>query len=158
MDLSENGAQPMTSHSGRYVIAYNGEIYNYRKIAAGLLAEKRVSAFRGSSDTEVLLEAVESYGVEKAISLCKGMFAMALYDQKEQILYLVRDRIGESRFTMARWEEALPLLRISDALHCWTGSIIPSTGTCWICILSTVIFRRPIPFIRGSINWKRETY
>ena len=45
--------------------------------------------------TEVLLEAVESYGVEKAISLCKGMFAMALYDQKEQILYLVRDRIGE---------------------------------------------------------------
>lgn len=95
VDLSENGAQPMTSHSGRYVIAYNGEIYNYRKIAAGLLAEKRVSAFRGSSDTEVLLEAVESYGVEKAISLCKGMFAMALYDQKEQILYLVRDRIGE---------------------------------------------------------------
>ena len=95
VDLSETGAQPMTSHSGRYVIAYNGEIYNYRKIAAGLLAEGRVKAFRGSSDTEVLLEAVESYGVEKAISLCKGMFAMALYDQKEQILYLVRDRIGE---------------------------------------------------------------
>lgn len=95
VDLSETGHQPMVSHSGRYVIAYNGEIYNYKKIAAKLLEEKKVDAFRGTSDTEVLLEAFEAYGVKEAISLCKGMFAIALYDQKEDLLYLLRDRIGE---------------------------------------------------------------
>lgn len=95
VDLSENGAQPMTSHSGRYVISYNGEIYNYKKIAGKLLKEGKVKAFKGTSDTEVLLEAFESYGVKEAIGLCKGMFAIALYDKKEQLLYLIRDRIGE---------------------------------------------------------------
>ena len=95
VDLSENGAQPMTSHSGRYVIAYNGEIYNYKKIAKKLMDEGKVSAFRGTSDTEVLLEAFEAYGVKEAISMCKGMFAIALYDKKESCLYLLRDRIGE---------------------------------------------------------------
>lgn len=95
VDLSENGAQPMTSHSGRYVIAYNGEIYNYKKIARRLLAEGKVDAFRGTSDTEVLLEAFEAYGIKEAISLCKGMFGIALYDKREQDLYLIRDRIGE---------------------------------------------------------------
>ena len=95
VDLSENGAQPMASHSGRFEIVFNGEIYNYRKLANRLLREKKTDGFRGTSDTEVLLEAVEAYGVKEAITLCKGMFALALYDKKEQYLYLVRDRIGE---------------------------------------------------------------
>lgn len=95
VDLSANGAQPMESHSGRYAIAYNGEIYNYRKIAKKLTEEKKVSAFRGTSDTEVLLEAMEAYGVNGAIALCKGMFAIALYDKKERELFLLRDRVGE---------------------------------------------------------------
>lgn len=95
VDLSSNGAQPMESHSGRYAIAYNGEIYNYRKIAKKLTEEKKVSAFRGTSDTEVLLEAMEAYGVNGAIALCKGMFAIALYDKKERELFLLRDRVGE---------------------------------------------------------------
>lgn len=95
VDLSENGAQPMTSHSGRFEIAFNGEIYNYRKLADRLLKENKATEFKGTSDTEVLLEAVEAYGVKEAITLCKGMFALALYDKKEQCLYLVRDRIGE---------------------------------------------------------------
>ena len=63
VDLSENGAQPMTSHSGRYVITYNGEIYNYKKLSDRLLSEGKVSAFRGTSDTEVLLESFEAYGI-----------------------------------------------------------------------------------------------
>ncbi len=95
VDLSENGGQPMESRSGRYVIAFNGEIYNYKKIAAKLQEEKRVEGFRGTSDTEVLLEAMEAYGVKKAVSMCKGMFAIALYDKKERELYLLRDRVGE---------------------------------------------------------------
>lgn len=62
VDLSENGAQPMQSHSGRFEIAFNGEIYNYKQIAKRLLDEKKVDHFRGGSDTEVLLEAMEHYG------------------------------------------------------------------------------------------------
>lgn len=95
VDLSQNGSQPMASHSGRYVIAYNGEIYNYKQVAERLMAEKKVDGFRGSSDTEVLLEAFEAYGIRQAISMCKGMFAISLYDRKEKTLYLLRDRVGE---------------------------------------------------------------
>lgn len=95
VDLSEAGLQPMKSHSGRYVMVYNGEIYNYKKLSRKLLNEKKVDRFRGTSDSEVILEAFEAYGVEETIAQCKGMFAIALYDTKEQKLYLLRDRIGE---------------------------------------------------------------
>lgn len=95
VDLSENGAQPMHSSSGRYVCVFNGEIYNYRKLRDRLLAEKKVTAFRGTSDTEVLLEAFEAYGVQETIRQCKGMFAIALLDKKTGRITLIRDRIGE---------------------------------------------------------------
>lgn len=95
VDLSENGAQPMHSAWGRYVCVFNGEIYNYRIIRDKLLAEKKVRAFRGTSDTEVLLEAFEAYGVRETIAMCKGMFAIALLDKETGKLTLIRDRIGE---------------------------------------------------------------
>lgn len=95
LDLSSGGAQPMVSHSGRYVISYNGEIYNYKEVEEKLRRENKLKALNGSSDTEVLLEALEAYGVKEGISLCKGMFAIALYDKKERELWLLRDRVGE---------------------------------------------------------------
>lgn len=95
VDLSENGAQPMTSHSGRFVCVFNGEIYNYKKVKDRLLQEKKVEAFRGGSDTEVLLEAFEAYGVEETLGMCKGMFAIALFDKETKKITLMRDRIGE---------------------------------------------------------------
>ncbi|MBD5451123.1 MAG: asparagine synthase (glutamine-hydrolyzing) [Lachnospiraceae bacterium] len=95
IDLSENGAQPMHSASGRYVCVFNGEIYNYRTIRDKLLKEKKVTSFRGGSDTEVLLEAFEAYGVAETLALCKGMFAIALFDRQTKKLTLMRDRIGE---------------------------------------------------------------
>ena len=95
VDLSPNGVQPMTSHSGRYTMVFNGEIYNHRVLAKRLLDEKRVEAFRGTSDTEVLLEAFEQYGIEETISFCKGMFAIALYDNETHDIWMLRDRIGE---------------------------------------------------------------
>ena len=95
VDLSANGAQPMVSRSGRYVISYNGEIYNCREIAEKLVKEGRVQSFRGTSDTEILLEAAESYGLDETLKLCTGMFALALYDRKEKTLSLARDRVGE---------------------------------------------------------------
>ena len=95
VDLSENGAQPMPSASGRFVCVFNGEIYNYRRLRDKLLKEKKVTAFRGTSDTEVLVEAVEAYGVAETIRHCKGMFAIALFDRQTGKLTLIRDRIGE---------------------------------------------------------------
>ena len=95
VDLSENGAQPMHSASGRYVCVFNGEIYNYKTIRDKLLSEEKVAAFRGSSDTEVLLEAFEAYGVKETIAMCKGMFAIALYDKLTKKITLFRDRVGE---------------------------------------------------------------
>ncbi len=95
VDLSANGAQPMHSASDRYVCVFNGEIYNYKFIRDKLLTEKKVTAFKGTSDTEVLLEAFEAYGVRETIAMCKGMFAIALLDKKTGKLTLLRDRIGE---------------------------------------------------------------
>ena len=95
VDLSETGTQPMESHSGRFCMVFNGEIYNHRSLRKKLKEEKGVTAFKGTSDTEVLLELFEAYGIQEGISLCKGMFAIALYDRREKTLYLIRDRIGE---------------------------------------------------------------
>lgn len=95
VDLSSAGAQPMVSHNGRYIIAYNGEIYNCDLIKERLLREHKVTGFRGTSDTEILLESIAAYGLEDTLKLAKGMFAIALYDKQEQTLSLARDRVGE---------------------------------------------------------------
>ena len=92
IDLSPAGAQPMVSASGRYVLSYNGEIYNTAELRAEL--EARGVAFRGYSDTEVLLEGCAAWGVEWTARRLIGMFAFALWDRSERCLYLVRDRMG----------------------------------------------------------------
>ncbi len=94
-DLSSNGSQPMVSRSERYVIVYNGEIYNADKLSDLLKNKGYVTAFRGSSDTEVLLEAIEHLGIGETLKFCKGMFALAVYDRETHEICLARDRIGE---------------------------------------------------------------
>ena len=93
IDLSPLAAQPMHSASGRMVISFNGEIYNYRALRSDL--ERAGHQFRSASDTEVLLEAIECWGVETALQRTRGMFAFALWDRQERSLYLARDRFGE---------------------------------------------------------------
>jgi asparagine synthase (glutamine-hydrolysing) len=83
----------MVSESGRYCIAFNGEIYNFLESRTRLV--KLDHQFRGHSDTEVLLAAIDHYGLNRALQLCVGMFAFALWDAQEQVLHLARDRVGE---------------------------------------------------------------
>ena len=92
IDLAATGRQPMVSPSGRYVIAFNGEIYNFRELRREL--ESGGARFRGTGDTEVLLAAIEAWGLERALARAAGMFAFALFDRIERRLVLVRDRLG----------------------------------------------------------------
>jgi asparagine synthase (glutamine-hydrolysing) len=93
VELSPAGAQPMHSVDERFVVTFNGEIYNFREIREELRAKGR--RFRGNSDTEVLLESVAEWGLVAAVRRFVGMFAFALFDRAERKVHLVRDRFGE---------------------------------------------------------------
>lgn len=104
LDLSPQGHQPMTSHGGRYVIAFNGEIYNHQALRKELerslsppssITKEGMVDWRGHSDTEVMLAAFERWGIEGALPRFNGMFAFALWDTRERVLHLARDRFGE---------------------------------------------------------------
>lgn len=119
LDLSAAGHQPMISHCGRYVIVFNGEIYNHLELRSELekvvlasesfsayaegevntqpqnLQKKKREGWRGHSDTETLLAAIAAWGVEATLRRCVGMFALALWDRKTRTLTLARDRMGE---------------------------------------------------------------
>ena len=123
LDLSPQGHQPMASHDGRWVIAFNGEIYNHaelrRQLGDGIV-------WRGHSDTEVLLEAVAAWGVEAALARFDGMFAFALWDRSERSLVLARDRFGEKPLYWAEMGGSLLFgseLKALAAHPAWDGAI-----------------------------------
>lgn len=93
IDLSAQGHQPMRSQDGKFVVVFNGEIYNYEVLGAELRARGR--RFSGHSDTEVLLVLIEEFGLESALKKCVGMFAVAVWNTRDRVLQLARDRFGE---------------------------------------------------------------
>lgn len=94
LDLSPAGYQPMVSVSGRWVIAFNGEVYNFAEIRGAIEVDGWTGQWRGHSDTEVILEALAFWGVRHAVSQFNGMFALAVWDRQERRLTLMRDRLG----------------------------------------------------------------
>lgn len=97
IDLTPEGSQPMVSQSGRYIIVFNGEIYNYQRLRERLGHENRetIAQLRGHSDTEVMLACMEQWGVPEAVRQFVGMFSFTVYDTRQRRLFLVRDRMGE---------------------------------------------------------------
>ncbi|MEO7363241.1 MAG: asparagine synthase (glutamine-hydrolyzing) [Gemmatimonadaceae bacterium] len=105
VDLSPTGAQPMRSHSGRFTVVFNGEIYNYRALRDDLIAHG--VAFRGTSDTEVMLAGFEAWGITATLARLAGMFAFAVWDAATEELWLARDRMGEKPLYIAQFNGQL---------------------------------------------------
>ena len=95
LDLSARGHQPMCSECGRYVVVFNGEIYNYRDLRTELEEAGGAPSWRSESDTETLLAAIAHWGLLRALERVSGMFAFALWDRHERMLHIARDRLGE---------------------------------------------------------------
>jgi asparagine synthase (glutamine-hydrolysing) len=125
IDLSHQGSQPMISRSGRYILSYNGEIYNYIEIKSSL-KNAGIDYWRGHSDTEVLLSAIEQWGVKKTLTKLNGMFAFGLWDRETRQLILARDRIGEKPLYIGWIRDKIVFSSELKGLYCipdWHGDI-----------------------------------
>jgi asparagine synthase (glutamine-hydrolysing) len=152
LDLSAAGHQPMVSASGRWVIAFNGEIYNHAELRRALEASRAAPAWRGHSDTETLLASFEAWGIEDTLQSCVGMFALALWDRTDQQLYLTRDRLGEKPLYYGWAGDALVFgseLKALRAHPSWRGEVD--------CDVLTLFFRHnyvPAPYSIYKGVWK----
>lgn len=117
LDTSDGGRQPMVSHGGRFVITYNGTVYNFHGLRRDLEAAGLAPSWRGCSDTEVLLACIENWGVERTLDRVTGMFAFALWDRQTRTLTLARDRIGEKPLYYARASERFLFASDLDAIQ-----------------------------------------
>ncbi|GAB4265391.1 MAG: asparagine synthase (glutamine-hydrolyzing) [Methylomicrobium sp.] len=126
LDLSPAGHQPMISPCGRYVLVYNGEIYNHPDIRSELEEAGGAFDWRGHSDTETLLAALRHWGIEATLQRLNGMFAFACWDRSERILTLARDRVGEKPLYYGRHGDAFLFgseLKALTAYPDWHGEI-----------------------------------
>jgi asparagine synthase (glutamine-hydrolysing) len=159
IDLSAAGAQPMQSHCGRYVISFNGEIYSYGSVRSEL--EKCAStplAWRGHSDTEVALEAVREWGLDVALRKLVGMFAFALWDRKERILSLCRDRIGEKPLYYGMMGGALVFGSQLSALKAFPGFSADIDRGALSLMLRYSYIPAPFSIYRGVSKLVQGTY
>ncbi len=128
IDLSPAGDQPMASHCGRFVITFNGEIYNFKELRKELSSAYPGISWRGHGDTEVLITGVERWGIDRTLRRLKGMFALAVYDRVERRLYLSRDRVGEKPLYYFFTDRVLAFaseLKAFGQVPGWEGKIDP---------------------------------
>jgi asparagine synthase (glutamine-hydrolysing) len=126
LELSPAGAQPMVSPCGRYVLVFNGEIYNHHELRLELDSDGGGFSWRGHSDTETLLAGLRHWGIEKCLQNLVGMFAFALWDKEEKTLYLARDRMGEKPLYYGRSGDAFLFgseLKALTAHPAWAGEV-----------------------------------
>ena len=120
LDLSPTGNQPMHSADGRFIIVFNGELYNYNELRQKL--KSKGINFRSESDTEVLLEAYRIWG-EDVLPILRGMFAFAIYDSQNDIMFCARDRLGEKPFVYTEatqgfaFASEIPALRVLSGIN-----------------------------------------
>jgi asparagine synthase (glutamine-hydrolysing) len=95
IDTTSAGNQPMSSSSGRYIVVFNGEIYNHKIIRDEINLSRPLHKWKSSSDTETFVEAFETFGISEALKLTSGMFSIAIWDTRDELFYLARDRFGE---------------------------------------------------------------
>lgn len=129
LDLSDAGHQPMVSASRRYVISYNGELYNHVDLRQDLHEAGAAPPWRGTSDTETLLGAIEHWGVPDALPRLNGMFAFAIWDRSDRTLYLARDRLGEKPLYFGSVSGAFAFASQLSALAAhprWSGRVDPT--------------------------------
>jgi asparagine synthase (glutamine-hydrolysing) len=119
VDLSDAGHQPMLSHSNNLVMTFNGEVYNFADLRPEL--EAKGHRFKGHSDSEVMLAAFESYGIERALQRFAGMFAFGLWDRRRRVLHLVRDRLGKKPLYVALDRGALLFASELKAIRAFPG-------------------------------------
>jgi asparagine synthase (glutamine-hydrolysing) len=122
LDLSPAGHQPMHSACGRYVLAFNGEIYNHAELRVELASTGLAPPWRGHSDTEVLLASMAVWGVVATLKRTRGMFALALWDREQRELCLARDRIGEKPLYYGRVAGCFAFASELKALRAWPGA------------------------------------
>jgi asparagine synthase (glutamine-hydrolysing) len=128
LDLSAAGHQPMASADARYLISFNGEIYNHLELRAELAAGGQAPAWRGSSDTETLLAAIAAWGLRPTLARLRGMFAFGLWDAPARTLTLVRDPFGEKPVYYAWLGGRFAFASVSQALRVvpgWRGDLDP---------------------------------
>jgi len=127
--LGSAGDQPMHSASGRYVLCLNGEVYNHKSLRAHLERSAKAPHWRGTSDTEVLLAAIESWGLHEALGQVRGMYALALWDRERRALSLARDPMGEKPLHVGRIGRSVAFaseLKSFVAHPDWRGEIDPT--------------------------------
>ena len=106
LDISKNGNQPMQSSTGRYVITFNGEIYNHNNLRNDIDKIKQIK-WKSTADTETILESIELWGVKNSIKKFSGMFAISIYDKKLNKIYLIRDKNGEKPLYYSFYESSI---------------------------------------------------
>ena len=135
IDPSPAGRQPMVDRSKRYTLTYNGEIYNYREIRTDL--EKSGSQFISHSDTEVILEAVAAWGLDRTLERVNGMFAFALWDSQQRSLFLARDRLGIKPLYWTRLPKGIAFASQSRAFFqhpCWRPALDVKSAASFLCL------------------------